>query len=154
MAARKTKELVRKPDLLLISIEKAYTFVRSNLKFFVAGFIVFVSVVGAVYGYTIYTQNQEEKAQSALFKGIRNLEEYNRTGEEESLASAENTFQTLIKQKQGKAYHIAKLYLATIYAQKGKTDEAKNLYREIATKSPGAMLKALAEQALQNLERK
>ncbi|OPY83352.1 MAG: hypothetical protein A4E65_00578 [Syntrophorhabdus sp. PtaU1.Bin153] len=154
MATRKTKELVRKPDLLLVSIEKVYTFVRSNLRFFIVGLIVFVLAMAAVYGYTIYAQNQEEKAQSTLFKGIRSFEEYSQTGKEESLASAENTFQTLIKQKQGKAYHVAKLYLATIYAQKGKTDEAKSLYQEIVKKSPGTMLKALAERALQNLEKK
>lgn len=154
MATRKTKELVRKPDFLITSIEAAYTFARTNLRFFVAGLIVFVLVVVAVFGYTIYARNQEEKAQATLFQGIRSFEEYSQTGKEESLANAESTFQTLIKQKRGKAYHVAKLYLATIYSVKGKTDEAKNLYQEITKKSPSTMLGTLAEQALQNLDKK
>jgi len=154
MTTRKTKELVKKPDFLITSIETAYAFARTNLKFFVGGIIVFVLAVAAAYGYTIYARNQEEKAQSALFQGIRGFEEYSQTGKEESLASAENVFQTLVKQKQGKAYHVAKLYLATIYSAKGKTDEAKSLYQEIVKKSPGTMLKTLAEQALQNLDKK
>ncbi|NLW35539.1 MAG: tetratricopeptide repeat protein [Syntrophorhabdus aromaticivorans] len=154
MAAGKTKELVKKPDFLITSIETAYMFMRTNFRFFVAGAIVFVLAVAAVYGYTIYAGNQEEKAQSVLFQGIRSFEEYTQTGKEESLANAENTFQTLIKQKRGKAYHVAKLYLATIYSLKGKTGEAKSLYQEIVKKSPGTMLKTLAERALLNLDKK
>lgn len=154
MAKTKTKELAKKPDVLVTAIETAYAFVRNNLRFFIIGLLIFLAAAVSVYGYTLYTRNQEEKAQQTLFQGIRSFEEFTRTGKQESLANAENTFQTLIKEKRGKAYHVAKLYLATVHTAKGKTDEAKVLYQEVMKDSPGTLLKALAEQALQGLERK
>jgi predicted negative regulator of RcsB-dependent stress response len=154
MAKKQTKELIKKPDFLIVFVETAYIFIKNNLRNFIIGIVIFFVAALSVYGYTVYSSKQEEKAQSTLFQGIRSFEEYSQTGKQESLTNAENVFQTLIKEKRGKAYQIARLYLATIYTMQGKTEEARALYREIMKNSPDTILKTLAEQALQNLEKK
>jgi len=154
MAKKQTKELIKKPDFLLKFIENAYLFIKENLRSFIIGTVIFLAAVIAVYGYTFYAEKQEEKAQATLFQGIRSFEEFSQTGKQESLANAENIFQSLIKERKGKAYHIAKLYLATIYTGKGKTDEAKALYQEVIKDSSGTILQTLAEQALQGSAKK
>jgi predicted negative regulator of RcsB-dependent stress response len=154
MAKKQTKELIKKPDFLIVFVETAYIFIKNNLRNFIIGIVIFFVAALSVYGYTVYTSKQEEKAQSTLFQGIRSFEEYSQTGKQESLTNAENVFQTLIKEKRGKAYQIARLYLATIYTMQGKTEEARGLYREIMKNSPDTILKTLAEQALQGLEKK
>jgi len=154
MAKKQTKELIKKPDFLIVFVETAYIFIKNNLRNFIVGIVIFFVAALSVYGYTVYTSKQEEKAQSTLFQGIRSFEEYSQTGKQESLTNAENVFQTLIKEKRGKAYQIARLYLATIYTMQGKTEEARALYREIMKNSPDTILKTLAEQALQGLEKK
>ena len=154
MAKKQTKELIKKPDFLIVFVETAYIFIKNNLRNFIIGIVIFFVAALSVYGYTVYSSKQEEKAQSTLFQGIRSFEEYSQTGKQESLTNAENVFQTLIKEKRGKAYQIAKLYLATIYTMQGKTEEARALYREVMKNSPDTILKTLAEQALQGLEKK
>jgi len=154
MAKKQTKELIKKPDFLIVFVETAYIFIKNNLRNFIIGIVIFFVAALSVYGYTVYSSKQEEKAQSTLFQGIRSFEEYSQTGKQESLTNAENVFQTLIKEKRGKAYQIARLYLATIYSMQGKTEEARALYREIMKNSPDTILKTLAEQALQGLEKK
>jgi predicted negative regulator of RcsB-dependent stress response len=154
MAKKQTKELIKKPDFLIVFVETAYIFIKNNLRNFIIGIVIFFVAAFSVYGYTVYSSKQEEKAQSTLFQGIRSFEEYSQTGKQESLTNAENVFQTLIKEKRGKAYQIARLYLATIYTMQGKTEEARALYREIMKNSPDTILKTLAEQALQGLEKK
>lgn len=154
MAKKQTKELIKKPDFLIVFVETAYIFIKNNLRNFIIGLVIFFVAALSVYGYTFYSSKQEEKAQSTLFQGIRSFEEYSQTGKQESLTNAENVFQTLIKEKRGKAYQIARLYLATIYTMQGKTEEARALYREIMKNSPDTILKTLAEQALQGLEKK
>jgi len=154
MAKKQTKELIKKPDFLIVFIETAYIFIKNNLRNFMIGIVIFFVAALSVYGYTVYSSKQEEKAQSTLFQGIRSFEEYSQTGKQESLTNAENVFQTLIKEKRGKAYQIARLYLATIYTMQGKTEEARALYREVMKNSPDTILKTLAEQALQGLEKK
>jgi predicted negative regulator of RcsB-dependent stress response len=154
MAKKQTKELIKKPDFLLTFIETVYIFIKNNLRNFIIGIVIFFFAALSVYGYTIYSHKQEEKAQETLYQGIRSFEDYSQTGKQESLVNAENVFQALIKEKRGKAYHIANLYLATIYTMKGKAEDAKALYQEVVRNSPDTILKTLAEQALQGLEKK
>lgn len=154
MAKKQTKELVKKPDFLISFIENAYLFIQSNLRSFIVGALIFVVAVVLVFGYTVYARKQEENAQAILFQGIRSFEEYGQTGKQESLASAENTFQTLVKDRRGKAHQTARLYLATIYAMQGKTEDARANYQEVIRASSGTVLQTLAEQALNGLEKK
>lgn len=154
MAKKQTKELIRKPDFLLTSIEAAYTFVRNNLRIVIVGLTALCVVVASVYAYAAYANRQEQKAQAILFQGIRAFEDFTQTGRQESLKNAETVFQTLIKEKRGKAYRIAMLYLATIYTSQGKAEEARALYQELTRAASGTILQTLAEQALQGIEKK
>jgi len=154
MAKKQTKELIGKPDFLLSFIETAYIFIQENVRSFIIGAVIFVVAIASVYGYVLYSRNQEEKSQATLFQGIKSFEEYGQTGKQESLTNAENVFQSLVKEKRGKAHKIARLYLATIYSMQAKIDNAKPLYQEVVKDSSGTILQTLAEQALQSLEKK
>lgn len=154
MAKKQTKEIIKKPDFLLNFIENAYIFIQENIRSFIIGMAIFVAAAASVYGYALYSRNQEEKSQAILFQAIKSFEEYNQTGKHESLTNAENAFRSLIQEKRGKTYQIARLYLATIYTLQGKVDNAKTLYQEIIKSSSGTILQTLAEQALQNLGKK
>jgi predicted negative regulator of RcsB-dependent stress response len=154
MAKKNTKELIKKPDIVVMAFETSYLFVKNNLRFFVIGLIAFLAATFAVYGYAEYASRQEEKAQAALFEGVRSFEDYAQTGKPESLTKAEAVFQKLVQEKRGKAYQVARLYLATIYSGQGKTEEAKGLYKDVKRDSSGTILAGLADQALQRLEQK
>lgn len=154
MAKKQTKEILRKPDFLLSFIENASIFIQENIRSFIIGIVIFVVAAASVYGYTVYSRNQEEKSQAILFQAIKSFEEFSQTGKQENLTHAENAFHSLIQEKRGKTYQIASLYLATIYTMQGKVDDAKTLYQEIIKGSSGTILQTLAEQALQNLEKK
>jgi predicted negative regulator of RcsB-dependent stress response len=154
MTKKQTKELIKKPDPLIKFIETAYIFIQNNLRNFIIGVVIFFVATLSVYGYTVYSHKQEEKAQATLFQGVRSFEEHSQTGKQESLTNAENVFQALIKEKRGKAYKIAMLYLATIYTMQGKTEDARALYQDVIKSSSGTVLQTLAEQALQSLDKK
>jgi predicted negative regulator of RcsB-dependent stress response len=154
MAKKQTKDLVKKPDFLIRSIETAYEYIQNNLRNFIIGVVIFCVAALSIYVYSMYSRKQEEKAQATLFQGIRSFEEYSQTGKQESLTNAENVFQTLVKEERGKAFQTAKLYLATIYARQGKTEEARTLYQEVIKGSSDTILQTLAEQAVQGLEKK
>jgi tetratricopeptide (TPR) repeat protein len=106
-----------------------------------------------VYGYRLHDQKKNERAQLILFQGIRSLEEYSLNGREDDLKKAEDIFQKIVNEKQGKTYKIAKLYLGKIYYIKGKNEEAKKIYREILNDSSEIVLKTLSEKALQHIDK-
>ena len=69
MAKKQTKELIKKPDFLISFIENVYIFLQNNLRNVIIGLVIVFLAAISVYGYTIYSQKQEEKAQATLFQG-------------------------------------------------------------------------------------
>jgi predicted negative regulator of RcsB-dependent stress response len=154
MAKKKIKEEIKKPDILIKTIEFTIKFIRTNLKLCIVGVVIFFIIGIAAYGYSLHQQKKDERAQLTLFQGVRSFEEYSLNGREEDLNKAEDIFQKIVNEKQGKTYKIAKLYLGKIYYIKGKNEEAKQIYREILNNSSEVVLKTLAEKALQHIEKK
>jgi tetratricopeptide (TPR) repeat protein len=153
MAKKKIKEEIKKPDILIKTIESTVKFIRANLKLCIIGVAIFCIVSLSVYGYRLHEQKKNERAQLILFQGIRSLEEYSLNGREDDLKKAEDIFQKIVNEKQGKTYKIAKLYLGKIYYIKGKNEEAKKIYREILNDSSEIVFKTLSEKALQHIDK-
>ena len=153
MVKRKIKEEIKKPDILIATVESAIQLVRENLRLFIIAVAVFCLAGLSVFGYTIYAEKKNQKIQISLYEGIKSLETYDRTGNKEDLDRAEGIFQKIVKEKRGKAYVVAKLYLGTAYSQNGKTEEANKIYQELSKDSP-TVAKMLSDQALQNASKK
>ena len=144
------KEEIRQPDIVMRATEFAFDWVKANLKFVIAGIAVFCIVVAGVLGYSFYERKQSEKVQATISQGVESLHAYNASGKKEDLDKAEDIFKKVVKERRAKIYMMAELYLGTVYAMKGQTEDAKKIYQELARKSP-PVLKMLSEKALQNL---
>ncbi|MBA4391548.1 MAG: hypothetical protein C0399_11525 [Syntrophus sp. (in: bacteria)] len=153
MIKKKIKEGVRKQDILIATVELVYSFFRTNLKLCIIAAALLIVASLSVYGYAAYEEKKDEKAQVLLFQGVKNLDEYTASGKKENLDKAEEIFQKVIQQKQGKIYKIAKLYLGTVYSIKGQTEDARKIYLELSKDSPD-VLKMLSEKTLSNLDNK
>jgi hypothetical protein len=154
MPTKKANELVRKPDILLRSINVTSSFVMNNLRLVVIGVVLCGVAALSAYGYAIHANKQAERARSELFQAVASFEEYRQTEKQEALSKAENAFQKLVKEERGDTYKIAKLYLATILTLKGKPQEAKTLYRELKRDASGTILADLSERALRQIDNK
>jgi predicted negative regulator of RcsB-dependent stress response len=153
MVKKKTKEEFKKKDILIAAVESVYTFFQKNLKLCIIAAVILAVVSLSVYGYAAYEEKKDKSAQILLFQGVKNLDEYAASGKKENLDKAEEIFQKVVQQKQGKIYKIAKLYLGTVYSIKGQTEDARKLYQELSKDSP-TVLKMLSEKALGNLDNK
>ena len=153
MTTKKIKDEIKKPDIVIRTAEAALQFVQTHLRLVIIAAAVFCAAGVSVYGYTLYEGKQNEKVQATISEGVKSLETYYSTGKKEDLEKAETTFQKVVKEKKGKVYLVAKLYLGTVLAIKGQSDDAKNIYQDLAKNSPPA-LKMLAGKALQNLNAK
>lgn len=154
MAKKKEKEIIRKPDIILTTIESAVQFVKNNAKYFIIGLVVFLIAVAAVSVYALNAKNQYDKAQYRLAQGIQSFNEYNANGKKEDIEKAETIFNEVALKKKGELSFIAKLYQAKINYTRGKNEEAKKLYQEVMSNTSSATLKALAEKAIQHIEKK
>jgi hypothetical protein len=150
MTTKKIKEEIKKPDIVIRTVEAALEFIQAHLRLVIIAAVIFCAAGVSVYGYVFYQDKQNERTQITVSEGVKNLESYYATGKKEDLDKAESTFQKVVKEKKGKIYMVAKLYLATVYAIKGRADDARNMYQELSRKSPPA-LRMLAEKGLQNL---
>lgn len=147
MARNQLKE-DRKPDILLVTIERVATLVRKNPKPFIMGLVVVVVVGLAIGAFSFYRSQQNEKAQFQLSQAMETLGEYMATQKEDALSRAETQFRDLTKGKPRGVSDIASLYLARITYLKGKSEEAKTMHAELASRASSPVVKQLAEQAL------
>jgi predicted negative regulator of RcsB-dependent stress response len=154
MVKKKEKEIIRKPDVILKTIGSALQFVQNNAKQCIIGVVVFLIVVAAVTAYGLNAKNQYNKTQYRLSQGIQSFNEYNASGKKEDIDKAETIFSEVAQKKKGELSSIAKLYQAKINYISGKNEDAKKLYQEVMTTASSATLKALAEKAIQHIEKK
>jgi predicted negative regulator of RcsB-dependent stress response len=154
MAKKKLKEEIKKPDFMVRTLAAATAFVRQNLRMCILALVVVVVLSLSGYGYALYERNREEKVQYLLFRAIQAFEVYSQTNKEEDLKKAEGLLQDVVGKKHGESQRIAKLYLAKTYYARGKQEEAKKAYQELAAESSSSIVKSLAEKALQQIEKK
>jgi hypothetical protein len=152
MPRKKIKEEIRKPDILLKTIDYIFVFVQTNLRVCIIALAVICVAGLSAYGYAAYQGRMDARAQSQLFQGIKSFEEFNMTGKKEDLDKAIEIFQKLINQKQGKASKVARLYMGTVYAIKGQTEEARKALSELSKDAP-PVLAMLSTKTLRSLEK-
>ncbi|HNS15530.1 MAG TPA: hypothetical protein PKM08_09375, partial [Syntrophorhabdaceae bacterium] len=131
----KKKEEIKKPDILITTIESAIAYAKKNLRSCIIGVIIVLAAAFSVYAYTLYERKQDEKVQYLLSQGIQSFDAYNLQGKKDSLDNAEKIFKDVISKNRGQLSVIAKLYLGKVYYVMGKNDEAKKLYGEVSGSS-------------------
>lgn len=151
--AKMKKEEIKKPDILITTIESTVAFIKKNLRSCIIGVIIFFLAAFSVYAYTFYEKKQDEKAQYTLALGIQSFDTYNLSGKKDDLDNAEKTFQNVINEKRGRLSAIAKLYLGKVYYSRGKNEEAQKVYQDVLNNSSDPAIKTLAEKALGHLKK-
>jgi predicted negative regulator of RcsB-dependent stress response len=154
MARRKVIQEIKRPDMVMRTFAFTINWVKANLKLCIAGAVAVLIICICVTGYTYYSRKQADKAEYLLSQGIRGYAEYNASGSEEALKQAEDAFNKTVSEKRKKSAVIAKLYLGRIYLAKGKTEEAKKMYKEAQSESSDPVVKTLSEKALNYFDKK
>ncbi len=154
MARRKVIKEIKQPDMVMRTFTSTIEWMKANLKLCIAGAVALVIICLAVTGYAYYSSKQEDKAEYQLSQGIRSFAEYNASGSEDALKKAEEAFNKTITAKRKRTAVIAKLYLGRIYLAKGKSEDAKKMYREAQNESSDPVVKMLAEKALNYFDKK
>jgi len=151
--AKKKKEEIKKPDILITAIESAVAYAKNNLRSCIIGAIIVLAAALSVYAYTFYDSRQEEKVQYMLAQGIQNFDAYIASGKKDALDNAEKIFKDVVNEKRGQLSIIAKLYLGKASYAMGKNEEAKRLYGEVSASSSNPATRSLAEKALEHLNK-
>jgi predicted negative regulator of RcsB-dependent stress response len=152
--ARKKKEEIKKPDVIISAFEIAFTYVRKNVRSFIIGLIIFFVAASAVYAYIFYDRQQDDKVQYQLSQGIKSFDAYSVNGKQEDLDGAESAFKNVISMKRKRLSTIAMLYLGKVHYIRGKNEEAKKVYQDIVGSTSDPVTKALAEKALEHINSK
>ena len=154
MARRTIRQEIKKPDIVMRTFAFAFNWVKTNLKLCIAGAVAVLIICLCVSGYAYYSNKQDDKGEYLLSQGIRSFAEYSASGSEEALKKAEDAFNKTVSEKRKKTAVIAKLYLGKIYFAKGKTEEAKKIYKEAQSESSDPLIKMLSEKALSYFDKK
>ena len=152
MPRRKVREEVKREDFLLSGFGKVKTWIRENTRVCVAAAAIVVVLGLAVWGYSIYLSNRNERLQYQLSAAIRDFQEYTMTGKSDSLPKAATTFEGIAREASGGLRDVARLYLARIAFIKGNKGEAKSLYGQVAKKPAHQISKLLAEKGVRDME--
>jgi hypothetical protein len=153
MTKRNIKQEIKRPDIVITTAEMVIAYVRTHLRLVIIALIVCCLAALSVYAYAAYEERKSEKAQVTIMEGVKSLEAFNRSGKKEDLDKAEAVLQKVVKEKPGKVYMVAELYLGTVYAVKGRSEDARKIYERLAKHGPD-MLRMLAQKALSNLDAK
>ncbi len=152
MVKKKQKEITRKPDIVITTIEAAMRYMRKNVKICIIGLVILLMAIATGYAYALHAKSQYDKTQFLLAQGIETFDEYSTNGKKEDIDKAETIFKEVVQKKKGQLYYIAKLYLAKIDYVRGKSDDSKKLYQEVLNGTSSSTLKTLAEKAIQHID--
>ena len=152
--AKRTKEEVKSDNIVFVGFQYFVTWVKANRGLAITAAAIIVCIVLAGWGFAAFESNKDERAQYALSQGIRSFQQYTLSRNEEALGNAETEFGRVAKIGSGSVRDVARLYLARIALAKGNKEQAKSLYGEIEKKSSSDVVRKLAQDALQDLQKK
>lgn len=144
----------KKPDIMLTAFHSCVNWLTNNVRTAVTYGVVIVCLILAGWGLALYQARKAEKANYTLFQGMKSFREYSMSGKGDGLSKAEASFRSLLKSSPAGVKDVAKLYLARIAVMKGKPEEAKTLYAEVAKKPANDVVKKLSESSLQTMQKK
>jgi hypothetical protein len=154
MAKKKIREEIRKPDIVIVTLERIAGWVKSNPKTCIIAAVIALVIGLSGWGYAFYQSSKDEKVQYMVAEGITNFQQYTQAKKEDALGKAEAAFQNVIKEGSQGPKDVARLYLAQIASVKGKNEEAKAYYNEIIKNPANDLVKKLSETALQEMTKK
>ena len=152
--AKKIKAEVKSDNIVFVGFQYCVAWVRANRGLAIAAAVVVVCIILAGWGFAAFESNKDERAQYALSQGISSFQQYTLTRNEEALGKAETEFGRVAKIGSGSVKDVARLYLARIAVAKGNKEQAQSLYSEIVRKSSSDVVRKLAQDALQDLQKK
>ena len=152
--AKKIKAEVKSDNIVFVGFQYCVAWVKANRGLAIVGAAVVICLVLAGWGYAAFESSKDERAQYDLSQGIRSFEQYTFTKNDEALGKAEAEFAHVAKIGSGSVRDVAKLYLARIALARGDKEKARSLYGEIARKSSSDVVRELAQNALQDLQKK
>lgn len=151
MARKKIIAEAKKPDIVVTSVEAALNWIKANPKPVYIGGAVLVTLVGLFFGFRLYENSKDERAQYLLSQGLRSYQEFALAGQQGSLTKAEATFRELLRENPKGTNDIARLYLGKISRLQNKSEEARTYYAQVAQGSSDPLIKKFASSALQEL---
>jgi hypothetical protein len=149
---RKVKEELKKPDILLLAIERVSGWVREHARLCVIGLVALAVIALAITGVRIYQARADEEMQYRLAEGIKAFQEYAYGGKEEGIKKAESIFKDLSASRHSGIEEVALLYLGKIYFLQGKPEDAKAQYLKAKNQASNTVITKLAESGLKNVE--
>ncbi len=152
--AKRIKEELKSDNIVFVGFQYCVAWVKANRGLAIAAAAIVICIVLAGWGFAAFESSKDERAQYALSEGIRSFQQYTLTRNEEALGKAETEFGRVAKIGSGSVRDVARLYLARIALAKGNKEGAKSLYDEIARKSSSDVVRKLAQNALQDLQKK
>jgi hypothetical protein len=151
MTKRKVKEDLKKPDFIMVTIERASAWAKEHLRLCIIGASAVLVIALLVTAYRIYEAREDDKLQYQLEQGITAYQEYSTNGNNQALQKAESAFKGISASRNKGLDAISKLYLAKIYYAQGKTDAARSLYLDIKNHTSDSIIMKIAETALQQI---
>ncbi len=152
--AKKIIEQPKSDNIVFTAFQYTVAWVKANRGTAIAAAAIFVCIVLLGWAFAAYQANRAERAQYDLSQSIRSFQEYTATKNGEALNRAEAQFGKMAKHDSGAVRDVANLYLARIAVAKGNTAEATKLYGELSKKSSSDVVQKLAQNALQDLQKK
>jgi len=152
--ARRVREEPKSDNLVFVGFQYCVAWLKANKGLATAAAIVVVCIILAGWGYAAFEASKNERAQYALSQGMSSFQQYAITKNEDALGKAEADFGRVVKIGSGSVRDVAKLYLARIALAKGDKERARSLYGEMARKSSSDVVRKLAQNALQDLQKK
>jgi predicted negative regulator of RcsB-dependent stress response len=149
---KKVKEELKKPDIVLLAIERVTGWVKQHARLCIIGLVVLAVIAVAITGVRIYQARVDEEMQYRLAEGIKAFQEYASGGKEDSLKKAESIFKGLSTSGRNGIEEIALLYLGKIYYLQGKNEDAKAQYQKVKGRAGSSVIVSLAESGLKNSE--
>lgn len=171
MSKRLTRKEIKhdiREDQFRVGIQRAFEFVSQNARMILFGAIGLVVLTVAVLGFRYYMDLRQDRAADALGEAMavygaeivdEGAEPDNSVmptfaTEDEKRARSRELFERVVREHGNtSAGGVAKVYLARIYFQEGRVEEAKEHWREFLEENPGHMLAAAVKLNLLELER-
>jgi len=151
MTKRKVKEELKKPDFMMIALERATAWTKEHARLCITVLSAVIVIAAGTAGYRMYESREDNRLQYQLGEGITAYQEYTTSGSSQALRKAESSFKAVSASRHKDLDEVAKLYLAKICHAQGKNEDARSLYLDVKSRTSSSILRSLAETALQRL---
>ncbi|HVN24214.1 MAG TPA: tetratricopeptide repeat protein [Syntrophorhabdales bacterium] len=151
MTKRKVKEDLKKPDFMMVALERATTWIKEHVRLCIIVLSALIVIGLGLTGYRIYESREDDRLQYQLEEGVAAYQEFTTNGSGQALQKAESAFKAVSASRHKHLDEIAKLYLAKIYYTQGKNEDARSIYLDVKSRTSSSILRSLAETALQRI---